>query len=247
MIWVDLDKTLVFVRNESEERTLAMLAPFYGVSSDIILRPPRKGRRILRRILVRGVEVRGCVRRGAREFLAALRKLAEVQMLTSSSRHYASAMNATFDLGFKKSHIVAREDWMCERKGRRTTEPWEGIDPAGVLVDNASDDRLHRHKLGYLGDDARLVLVEDFAGHTFDTFSKDWRRHAQEVQKCLGEKTRAETAARRHTEAIQRYLASGTKPTKGPMDLLREHEENERLHRDQQANDNSTGDDSAAE
>jgi hypothetical protein len=206
VIWIDLDKTLVYVRDKRENQTLAMLAPFWGISADVILRPSRKGRRKLRSVTVRGLEWRGCLRHCAHDFLEALRSLTEVRMLTSASRPYAKAMNVAFKLGFKNTQIFAREDWMRVRKNARATGRAHGIDVDGVLIDNETDDWIHRQKIGYLGARGRLVTVEDFTGFVQDSFTTDWPRHVQQVRDLLRE-TGAETNARLSAE-IDRMLAA---------------------------------------
>ena len=206
VIWIDLDKTLVYVRDDHENQMLAMLAPSWGISADVILRPSRKGRRMLRRVIVGGVECRGCLRHCAHDFLETLRSLAKVRMLTAASRPYAKAMNIAFKLGFKNSQILAREDWMSGRKSPRNTERAHGVDVDGVLIDNETDERSHRQKIGYLGASGRLVTVEDFTGFGQDSFTKDWPRHVQQVRDLLRE-TGAETNARL-TAKMDRMLAA---------------------------------------
>lgn len=204
MIWIDLDKTLVYVRDENEERTLAMLAPFWGISPELILRPSRKGRRKLRTVTVRGVELRGCLRHCAHDFLDALRKLAEVRMLTSARRPYAKAMNAAFSLGFNNTQIFAHEDWMSVQRDSKSTGRAHGIDVDGVLIDNETDDCNHRQKLGYLGARGRLVTVADFTGSVQDNFAKDWPRHLQQVRDLLRE-TGAETDVRNRSDIDRKF------------------------------------------
>ena len=206
MIWIDLDKTLVYVRDDREDQTLALLAPYWGFSADVVLRPSRKGRRMLRRVMVKGVECRGCLRHCAHDFLGTLRSLAEVRMLTTASRPYAKAMNIAFKLGFKNSQILAREDWMSGRKSPRATGRAHGVDVDGVLIDNETDDRNHRQKIGYLGAYGRLVTVKDFTGFVQDNFTEDWPRHVQQVRDLLRE-TGAETNSRIRAE-VDRMLAA---------------------------------------
>lgn len=58
---------------------------------------------------VRGQFFKTRLRPGARDFLAKLREIGEVRMLTIATNDYAVKMNETFDLGFVASDIWSRE------------------------------------------------------------------------------------------------------------------------------------------
>ena len=59
-------------------------------------------------VTVEGVEFKTSLRPGAKEFLAKLREIGEVRMLTIATYDYAIEMNRLFDLGFVEKDIYAR-------------------------------------------------------------------------------------------------------------------------------------------
>ena len=162
MIWVDLDETLVHS-----------------------LELPGSKRRT--RLVFEGGKVWSLVRPGAREFLDALREVAnreaiEVRMLTSAYRAYACAANDAFGFGFSPTQIVAHEQWVGEFGAPKTTS----VDCLGVLIDNKISRMAHADKCKYLGiDSRRLVLVRDYLGHPSDRFPKDWPAVVENVKEIL--------------------------------------------------------------
>lgn len=88
-IFVDLDETLIHTFNSWEEKT---------------------GRNIKSFTLSDGDSYETCERPGALEFLAQLRQIAPVYMLTAATTEYADTVNELFSFGFDPMHIYARED-----------------------------------------------------------------------------------------------------------------------------------------
>ena len=60
-------------------------------------------------VTVENVEFKTSLRPGAEKFLAKLREIGEVRMLTIATYDYAIEMNRLFDLGFVEKDIYARE------------------------------------------------------------------------------------------------------------------------------------------
>ena len=60
-------------------------------------------------VTVEEVQFKTSLRPGAKEFLAKLREIGEVRMLTIATYDYAIEMNRLFDLGFVEKDIYARE------------------------------------------------------------------------------------------------------------------------------------------
>lgn len=180
-IWVDLDNTLLWTWQPLI--TIPLPAKLTGLSMKTSP-PSLDGRRRLRRVAIPGYRsVYACARRCAQPFLAALRKLAPVRMLTSASRGYAEAMSSAFELGFRPSGILAREEFGVS------------VDSQGVLVENRPEyDDDYRHyqrqslKFLHLGRHAKLVEVPYFCGQIDDPFDHDWQRCVEEVERVLHRK-----------------------------------------------------------
>lgn len=194
MIWCALDNTLIWTWTPLI--TSPLMSTVFGLPMDVAP-PAGPSRRRLKRVAVPGLGVgHACARKNVRLFLAALRKLAEVRMLTASQRKYAEAMNDAFVLGFTVDQIVARENLVAHREG--------GIDPHGILVDSATDhladDRKQhdrqRTKLGYLGPYAAVVEVPAFRGEAADSFGSNWRDHVAEVERRMQNPTPTRVSVR---------------------------------------------------
>lgn len=140
MIYVDLDNTLVCVR----ERALAPQACAWT------------------EITVGQTEFLGVARSSVHEFLSALRSISSVHVLTFARRDYALAVCHRLRLGFGADEVISQEDWWRGWLGgpsKREPAPTS----TDVLVANASD-AMNNEKLGWLGPRARLVEVPDFLG-----------------------------------------------------------------------------------
>ena len=189
MIWCDLDNTLIWTWTPLI--TSPLLSVLYGLPME--LKPPSgRGRRRLRRIVVPGLGTgRVCARKSAGPFLAALRELSEVRMMTAAKRVYAEAMNDAFAFGFTSAQIVAREEL--------ARPPKDGIDPHGILIDNASefssfDQEQHSQqsaKRWYLGRFTNLVEVPFFHGEVKDSFDENWRDYVIEIERVMNRPKKA--------------------------------------------------------
>lgn len=60
-------------------------------------------------VTIEGTEFKTSLRPGAKEFLAKLREIGEVRMLTIATYEYAKVMNALFEFNFALDDIYARE------------------------------------------------------------------------------------------------------------------------------------------
>lgn len=120
-IFVDLDETLIHTFDSWEDR---------------------EGDKVESFILSDGDEYVTCLRPGALEFLAKLRELGDVYMLTAATKEYASKINLLFNLGFKVKDIYSRED-VC--KNILSLEPANLV----FLIDNL-DKRDNYSKLQFL-------------------------------------------------------------------------------------------------
>lgn len=184
MIWCDLDNTLIWTWEPLI--TSPLLSVAFGLPMET--KPPSgKGLRRLSRVTVPNFGVaHTCIRTNAHLFLAELRRVDSVKMLTSATRPYAEAMNAVFELGFSPDDIVSREIL--------ANRDVAGIDPSGVLVDNEAmysgseaHDRARAQKLRYLGSQA-VVEVHCFRGEINDPFENEWLRYVAQVQAKLPQK-----------------------------------------------------------
>lgn len=87
-IFVDLDETLIHTFNSWEDR---------------------EGDKVEQFTLSDGDEYTTCLRPGALEFLAKLREIGPVFMLTAAINEYANTVNKLFNFGFESEDIYARE------------------------------------------------------------------------------------------------------------------------------------------
>ena len=117
-----------------------------------------------------------CCRPGVRQFLAALRVLGTVRLITHARQEYADALNRVFRLGFSKEQIFAR----------RGLKIPERIIPVILIDDEAKTafdfEALQRHRekchmLGITPGSSWDVPVTAFLGMKNDPFSKPhfWR------------------------------------------------------------------------
>ena len=179
MIWIDLDNTLIYT-----------IDSFDRLAEQLKLPSAARSEPNLEIVSVGDAKEQACVRPFAQEFLAGLRALQPVCMLTTATRAYAQAMNAHFALGFEPGAIVAREDWMEFPLARmKVYRPNKlGVDAAGILIDD-DDETIHcRMKLVYLGCRV-LVTVPVFRGSDFDPFSETWVELLSTVAEKLARKS----------------------------------------------------------
>jgi hypothetical protein len=177
MIWIDLDNTLIY-SPDALDRLADRIA---GARCE-----PSVER--FENVLVEGASRGACARHKALEFLATLRELAPVRLLTTATRRYASAMNTCFGLGFTPDVIVAREDWMdFPPPFTQTYRPRSvDVDPSGVLVDD-DDESIHcRMKLAYLGTRS-LVTVPSYRGCRSDPFVQEWSELVSRVRRAISQ------------------------------------------------------------
>lgn len=115
------------------------------------------------------------LRPSAIEMLTFFRKRGRTRMLTTATRDYAIAHNDTFQLGFEKEDIVAREDYVTKVRLAYGSE-WVPVDrktdPNALLVDNlparAENSRI---KTAYLGiKEENYIQIRDFDGKDPDCF-----------------------------------------------------------------------------
>ncbi len=177
MIWCDLDNTLIWT-------WMPVTTPLASIvlGQPMGAKPPRgRGLRRSRQMVIAGEKYFACSRKNADRFLAALRELGEVRMLTSAIKAYALRMNREFRFDFAPSQIVAREDMKAAAGG---------VDPKGVLIDNVAQypgfddlDTGRRLKLRYLGLGAITVEVPYFFGNVNDPFGYEWREYVAETKR----------------------------------------------------------------
>lgn len=140
MVYIDLDNTLVCVREQLAAATDGGWTEF----------------------AVGHVRFSGVARPRVHEFLGALRALGPVRLLTFSRRTFALMVCHQFRLGFMPAEILAQEDWW----GGFLSGPLRRESKSGnaeVLVANVSDP-MNESKLLWLGPTAQLVAVPDFSG-----------------------------------------------------------------------------------
>jgi hypothetical protein len=102
-------------------------------------------------------------------------------MLTTAIRPYAYAANVEFGFGFSRRQIVARMQWM-----ENGVNQVSGVDPKGILIDNASGQECHHFKCSYLGiGQERVLLVPDYLGALPDVLEKDWPDLVEKAQEIL--------------------------------------------------------------
>lgn len=192
MIYCDLDETLIarwqaVIPNEFVAKLTGMpvCRPPVGESGWEIVAFPSGRKLLVRR------------RPSALEFLAALRQLGPVKLLTDATREYAEKMNAVFEFGFDPSTIIAREQLDAAGELGQAHRP---VDPAGILIENEDpygEYRVaRRHKAWYLGIyRERLVFVPRYSGDDSDRFAVEMPQHIAAVAARIG---RASADPRHH-------------------------------------------------
>ena len=145
-VWVDLDETLIYSYEVEICRLIKRPIPEAAVETEY-------------------PGVRTLIRPGARGFLGLLRARlkgrAPVRLLTVGAHAYAWAINQKFQLGFERSEIVAREQWLCTDFD--TPQPLGcQVDPQGVLLNDEEGWRIKQEYLGVRR--ARVVLVPSYTG-----------------------------------------------------------------------------------
>lgn len=137
-IFVDLDETLIHTFNNWEDKI---------------------GRNIKSFTLSDGDFYETCERPGALEFLAQLRQIAPVYMLTAATTEYANKINELFSLGFESKDIYAREH---VNRNEISLPPVDLI----FLIDNL-DKRDNYTKLSFLRPISRLKVINYIQCSTF--------------------------------------------------------------------------------
>jgi hypothetical protein len=179
-IFVDLDGTLIWAW--SPLITSELLARIFNTSIDT---PPttKGGYRRLTKVPIGKQYALACSRPNVRPFLAALRRIGDVHMLTHAKRNYALAMNRAFKLGFTKDQIFSVTDNVLPK-----------AKPPVVLLDDESQgayyDRhacnRHFEKCRCLGIELESswdIAVPPFGGMRNDQFAEQryWRRFIKHV------------------------------------------------------------------
>jgi len=183
-VYVDMDGTLIWAW--TPVIATAFMAKVFGALTDT---PPTMvgGYRRLTKVPIGKSYALACSRPAIRPFLAALRRIGDVRMITHADRNYALAMNRAFALGFTRDRIFAVGDKMILKP-----------QPTTILLDDESTgafagfDAFKRH-----GEKCRLLGIEvgsswdisvpPFSGFRNDLFSKPkfWRALIQRAYLAL--------------------------------------------------------------
>ncbi|OIQ87076.1 hypothetical protein GALL_310660 [mine drainage metagenome] len=179
MIYCDLDETLIarwqaVIPNEFVAKLTGMpvCRPPVGESGWEIVAFPSGRKLLVRR------------RPSALEFLAALRQLGSVKLLTDATQQYAETMNAAFGLGFEPSAIIGREQLDAAGELGQAHSP---VDPEGILIENEDpygEFRVARWRKGwYLGlrSSEQLIYVPRYDGDDSDRLAAEMPKHVAAV------------------------------------------------------------------
>jgi hypothetical protein len=114
----------------------------------------------------------------AHKLLEAARGLSNVKMLTTATKDYAIAHNETFNFGFAKEDIIAREDLMVKitlAYGSDIVPAKSKVDPNSLLIDNLSPTtESGRIKSSFLGiPPEQYIVIREFSGKDPDCFEQE--------------------------------------------------------------------------
>ncbi|MFT3783545.1 MAG: hypothetical protein QM790_16145 [Nibricoccus sp.] len=183
-IYVDLDGTLIWTWSPMITTKFMSM-----VFNEPIETPPtvKDGYRRLKKVPIGKQYALASCRPNIQRFLATLRRIGDVRMITHAERDYARAMNRVFKLGFSESNIVVALGGPLP-----TPESCAVLldDESGSPASNYEAQRRHAEKcrlLGILAGSSKDIPVPAFAGLRNDPFCRPryWRRLVRKLSRAI--------------------------------------------------------------